>query len=1317
MQLALYSNKGDLTLQDIPLNIESPIIGVSNILYNQITQNLDFTLTYSKNSIADGNLDDIQIEFGSDSVIEFKDKKESDIYLSVFAISEGGVINKENWDAEIDGKQFIRTEFLESDADSNLMTADFRASLKNMEIAGDNFIKTSGEKRVHLKYTTSNKVEIFNNNVTLIKKSNLPPNISKVEGIECTYMTASQYNSADFINVKIEEALVDLEDVYYDWVDSADTSLIKADKAISGKLLIDDDKDKVIELKPKDMPEIIGDELYKPYYLLVYAKNSAGKYIEKSYGPFYVLNENIDNKRFEITATENAMDEGHIFIAVDDKLHMIEELSKPGKIKVTWQDGNYNCFRDYDISFEREDGTTNAALVDIPYVSLSDTDGLGGRFQLVMIELYTEDDVSMSKCITTDIIKLLPRHFVKIEGLNICSDRDEISYQWSENPYDMPATWITTNGAIGGINFLPKERGSYINNKVYLYLNISNKIYRSDRINLDLPGADSLKEIKPISVRIGEADSGYYGPENGNKKDTLIRISTENSIDLNRIAKIECYDLLSSTSGTAITVKKMYKISDTEIVGIIPKSIVTSGGAIKCGIRVNGFNIGEVSSNNLGELRDFNLSIDKNNRAITLKDVSEVSEYEKYSLYQNDGKEYKFCHTGKMQIYEDGDYLFVYRDGANTIAKEIAVSGIEYYNEDIMVELSPKKPAEASEADEGKISRVTATITMPPGSLITDKYGVINSVEINDINLVARAVITRSAIYSFDVKFANDQVIKYQIHADYIDENYIPVLSLVTSSAAISYTPPKGPVLTIDDVTANVGKEYTVLNNNGIKFYEFNKNGTYSFILKDRENNIEVHEAAVNWIDKDCPKPETQKYVWYDFNYDGKIDAGEKGAEIPKGYKTKNNLIVEISFPHNSEEDRPVNLIDSDDFIIEDMSPTEGFAYKFIYPYKPTISEDTAPECRQTVTFIDTLGNELKYNLVIDEIDRTDLLTQLNYSTTNYTNRDVIVSMSANRPVKRFDIVYEDNKPIEKDASPTYVFKENGSKDFNYRQIEVVDDPLEGKLTANVTWIDKSVPSVNVEFEKVISNKDVEIKFSVIGGAAEGAKLKHEDTAIVLSDNGSNRTGTFTVKENGNYLFEVSNKYGNSGYVYVPVYNIDKEAPVLSIRGRENIYLRVGNKYYDKGATVLDNMDGDITSSIKTIANVNTSVPSDSPYKITYTVKDRAGNESSASRYVHVLNIDSAVAIIQDKVIDLKSKDVHNIKLTSSGLVYAEFIGIDGSFVTKYSKGQTYDNSYFKNKGSYMSKLGTFTAQEGMYTLYVQDQERNTRIISLNFHK
>ncbi|HHZ03034.1 MAG TPA: DUF5011 domain-containing protein [Tissierellia bacterium] len=1276
VKVVLYSNKGDVTVQEIPVSIESPIIGVSNIMYNQASKNLDFTVTYAKNSIVGNELKDIQIQFGGGDIVEFEDGEKENI--SLYAISEGGIISKDKWDTDIGSEAFIRTPFSPSD-DPNLMTAEFRALLSNMEKAGDKFIQEPGEKRVHLKYTTANKVEVINNNVTVIKKSNLPPSITKVVGKEGIYVTAKEFNEREeaCIKIKVEEPIVDLKEVKYDWVTSADTSLIQDGGTIGGKAVTFSDS--MVEFELRDIPEVSGEDLFKAHYLIVYAENSAGKFAERTFGPFYVLNKDINNKRFEITVTDQAVSDNHVFVAVDDRLHMIDELEKPDMVKVLWKKDETKIEKEYGLNFKTDESTRNVAYVNVPYIDLIDTKGVGGEFSLQSISIYnsTDKDKVYKEVSPANISQELPQYFVKINmengGAKVNASIDTVEYAWSKNPFTIPTTWSTTNGAISGINFVPREKGSLIHDRTYLFLKVWNNIYRSDKIGLQ--ANSPLKAVDIESIIIGEAKDGYYGPENGSKRETLIRIKI--SDDLTKIVSVKYYDLLSSTSGTAINVKNFYKISDNEIAGIMP-SVVTSGGAIKCEVLINNRPY-TVTSNCVGVLEN-KISFEQNNRIITLNN----GEYSNYSLYQKDGREYKFDEDGKTEIYENGEYLLLYKDNENVFAREINISGINYRVEDIKVTLSPEKPTEPSQ---DKIEAVNAIITMPPGSTIEDKYGIINKVDVVDNKTIASAVITRSAIYSFDIKFPNDELLKdYEIPVDYIYENLVPEFPEVTSSSAITYDP-AGPELTKDNVEAVVTGGYLVLNNSTSGKVVFTNNGKFSLILKNDENNIEIHKAEVNWIDKKCPEPMIKKYVWYDFDSDGEIDEGEKGVEIPEGYKTKNKVIVEISF---SNKGRPVKINDSD-FINVEPSDNEDYGYKFIYPYNPKDSDDKTPVLRKNLEFTDTLGNTLKYNLVIDEIDRTDLLTQLNYSTTNYTNRDVVVSMSANRPVKRYDIVVVDGQEIEKDASPTYVFKENGTKDFHYRQIEVADDPLQGKLTANVTWIDKSVPVVKAEYDDTLTNNNVEIELTVVNGVDENALLKHGDQFIELKDSGKDKVGIYSVDKNGNYRFTVINKYGNTGEVIVPIYNIDKEEPVLSLKGREHVYIKAGDKYYDQGAVAIDNRDGDITSGIKVENNVNTSIASKEPYKVIYRVTDSAGNTSEKIRYVYVLDIDSAVAIVQDNVIDLRSEEIHEIKLSESGMIFAEFVGIDGSYKVKYSKGEGYDNAYFKTNGSYMSKLGTFT--------------------------
>jgi len=76
----------------------------------------------------------------------------------------------------------------------------------------------------------------------------------------------------------------------------------------------------------------------------------------------------------------------------------------------------------------------------------------------------------------------------------------------------------------------------------------------------------------------------------------------------------------------------------------------------------------------------------------------------------------------------------------------------------------------------------------------------------------------------------------------------------------------------------------------------------------------------------------------------------------------------------------------------------------------------------------------------------------------------------------------------------------------------------------------------------------------------------------------------------------------------------DTIPPVISLNGENNITLQQGTSYKELGATVVDNVDGNV--SIIIIGEVNTSKVGN--YTITYSAKDSAGNEASLTRTVHV---------------------------------------------------------------------------------------------------
>jgi hypothetical protein len=79
----------------------------------------------------------------------------------------------------------------------------------------------------------------------------------------------------------------------------------------------------------------------------------------------------------------------------------------------------------------------------------------------------------------------------------------------------------------------------------------------------------------------------------------------------------------------------------------------------------------------------------------------------------------------------------------------------------------------------------------------------------------------------------------------------------------------------------------------------------------------------------------------------------------------------------------------------------------------------------------------------------------------------------------------------------------------------------------------------------------------------------------------------------------------------------DTTAPVISLIGSSSIQHEINTTYIDPGATANDNIDGDLTSSIVTVNNVQDTL--EGSYLVTYNVQDLSGN--SALQVTRTVNV------------------------------------------------------------------------------------------------
>ncbi len=101
------------------------------------------------------------------------------------------------------------------------------------------------------------------------------------------------------------------------------------------------------------------------------------------------------------------------------------------------------------------------------------------------------------------------------------------------------------------------------------------------------------------------------------------------------------------------------------------------------------------------------------------------------------------------------------------------------------------------------------------------------------------------------------------------------------------------------------------------------------------------------------------------------------------------------------------------------------------------------------------------------------------------------------------------------------------------------------------------------------------------------------------------RPGVYTL------IYTVKDASGNAAALVArTVRVVDEIPPVLTLNGTQRITVNAGENYADAGAIAFDNVDGDISKSIKTTGAVDTDEPG--VYTITYSVEDNSGNTATA---------------------------------------------------------------------------------------------------------
>lgn len=170
----------------------------------------------------------------------------------------------------------------------------------------------------------------------------------------------------------------------------------------------------------------------------------------------------------------------------------------------------------------------------------------------------------------------------------------------------------------------------------------------------------------------------------------------------------------------------------------------------------------------------------------------------------------------------------------------------------------------------------------------------------------------------------------------------------------------------------------------------------------------------------------------------------------------------------------------------------------------------------------------------------------------------------------------------------------------------------------------------------------------------EGAEARVFDRNIsskikVINEVDTSKIGTYKV------IYKVQLNYlKKNNYVTRTVKIVDKEQPVISLKGEENITIIQGEKYIESGYNAVDKYDGDVTNNVKIENKVDTSKPGN--YEIIYSVKDSSGNENVVKRNVTVKKKIIQVSNISSNITSNKNNTTPKVGTSGSGRGIAIFM-------------------------------------------------------------
>lgn len=438
-------------------------------------------------------------------------------------------------------------------------------------------------------------------------------------------------------------------------------------------------------------------------------------------------------------------------------------------------------------------------------------------------------------------------------------------------------------------------------------------------------------------------------------------------------------------------------------------------------------------------------------------------------------------------------------------------------------------------------------------------------------------------------------------------------------------------------------------------------NGNYRISVKDVAGNITTQTYNVMNLDFDAPKV--------------------NGVSLSTTSPTNKDVVLTIN-----AEDVGLGLADK--------------PYRFKNGTWQASPEFTVSQ-NGTYSFeiIDKAGNIASVSKEVTNIDKVAPTISAKVNTTDPTNKDIEVTLTANDNVGIAKVVNTSGVALTGTASGSnmiYVTKEPTNGTFTYTVTDTAGNTASVKVT--IANVDKSAPVIDSIEKSTEAPVNTEVVVTV---TAHDVGLGLSDTPYKLGDGSWVSSNKFTVTANGTYVISVLDKAGNTASKSFTISNLDFDAPVIKsvtqstdAPTNKDVTLTVTAEDVGLGlATKAYRIDGgEWQTSNKFVVAKNGS------YLIE--VLDKAGNIGSYTK--EVTNIDKVKPTIT-AVVNTEEPWNKDIVVT---LTASDNVGIAKVVNTS---GKVLEGNASNGKMVYT----TSEAQNGTYTYTVTDTAGNTASVTV----